>query len=377
MVPVYNLEAAIGRRLDVVHIYKSWGNSWGQFNAQTKAELESAGSDGRRVLLTWEPWLEGQGVYQSDFSLAAIVAGLHEDYIRSWAAGLRSFGHVIYLRPMHEMNGDWYPPWGGTVNGNTPAEYAAAWRHIHHLFEDAGADNVRWVWCPYALDVPSTNEFESYYPGEEYVDVLALDAYNWGVGGGEPDAQYPARWQNVDDLLRRPYQRLAGLGHQPVWLAEIGCAEQGGDKAEWLRSLLESRRYSRVSAIILFDADKERDWRVTSSTESARAFSEAIVGATPAPESQVVPAPPGDIEVVTKPSGIYLAWSNDAGIIPALYQLEASGLDGVVWKGIVGGRDEYLVQNLKPGLPYTFIVRTISSFGVSGPSRRTSPVVPS
>ncbi len=287
---VRDLERSIGRRLDVVHIYKAWGEAWGLYDDRTVRELTLATADNRRALITWEPWVHSQGVNQPSFSLASIATGEHDAYIRSWAYGLRDFPGIVYLRPMHEMNGNWYP-WAGGVNGNSATDYIAAWHHMHGVFAQAGVGNVRWVWSPYALDVPTWNRFEAYYPGDEYVDVLALDAYNWGAGGGHPEddgsAQYStdsnggSRWQDVDELLSDPYQRLAKIGRQPVWLAEVGSAEQGGDKATWLRTLLESRGYDRVTAIVWFDADKERDWRITSSARVAATVARALAGTHP------------------------------------------------------------------------------------------------
>ena len=43
----------------------------------------------------------------------------------------------LYLRFAHEMNGGWFP-WGVGTNGNGPADYVAAWRHIHDIFEQKG-----------------------------------------------------------------------------------------------------------------------------------------------------------------------------------------------------------------------------------------------
>ena len=61
--------------------------------------------------------------------------------------------HTIYMRPMHEMNGNWYP-WGGTVNGNSPETFKRAWRRMHDIFRREGADNVRWVFTPINEDWP-------------------------------------------------------------------------------------------------------------------------------------------------------------------------------------------------------------------------------
>jgi len=113
---------------------------------------------------------------------------------------------------MHEFNGDWYP-WGGTVNGNSPALFVEAWRRMVDIFHRHGADNVRFVWSPNNIDVPASNRLESYYPGEAYVDVLAVDGYNWGAGtpayGG---------WKSFSEVFMPAYDRLRALGPQPIWL---------------------------------------------------------------------------------------------------------------------------------------------------------------
>lgn len=285
MEAVHDLERSIGRRLDLVHIYKSWAETWGQYSDQTIQELTLATADHRRPLITWEPWANCQGVNQPGFTLASIATGKHDSYLWSWAYGLREFPGTVYLRPMHEMNSNWYP-WAGGVNRNTPTDYVTAWRHMHDVFDQARASNVRWVWSPYASDVPTENIFEEYYPGVEYVDILALDAYNWGVGDSHWE-QSGVRWQYVDELLSAPYRRLVELGPQPVWLTEVGSAEQGGDKASWLRMLLQSCDYDRLSAVVWFHADKERDWRLTSSVSVTTTVAQALAGTRPAIEMEM------------------------------------------------------------------------------------------
>jgi hypothetical protein len=271
---VHDLERSIGRKLDLVHIYKAWGDPWGQYNDQTIRELTLATADNRRALITWEPWVLSQGVDQPNFSLASITAGRYDSYIRSWAYGLRDFPGIVY-------------PWAGGVNGNTAGGYIAAWRHMHDIFDQEGVGNVRWVWSPYALDVPMKNRFETYYPGRKYVDILALDAYNWGVSDSNSGHRSERRWQEVDELMLSPYQRLANIGAQAVWLTEVGSAEEGGDKARWLQTLLESHNYTRIRAVVWFDADKERDWRITSSARVTSLVARVLIGTRPAIEADV------------------------------------------------------------------------------------------
>ena len=150
---------------------------------------------------------------------------------------------------MHEMNGSWYP-WGGTANENSAHDYVRAWRRLHGIFARVGAANVRWVWSPLVEDVPATpgNAFERYYPGSRYVDVLALDGYNWGTSvpgfGG---------WRSFDAVFASAYARIVRLGSQPVWIAEtasdVGRGRQGRMGARPVRgsvALPEDRRRGLV-----------------------------------------------------------------------------------------------------------------------------------
>jgi hypothetical protein len=269
------LELTLRRRIAIVNWYEQWG---GSENTANVSWLDAVSAGGRIPLLTWEPWAPPAGnvptpgvtAEQPEFRLGAIAGGKYDAYISSFASVLAAWGRPVYLRPMHEMNGTWYP-WGGTVNGNSPRDFRRAWRHLHDIFVRVGATNVRWVFCVNTDDVPASNRFERYYPGGRYVDVLALDGYNWGKGF----PQYGG-WRTFDDIFHASYTRLATLGSQPIWITEVASADEGGSKASWVRDMFDvasTPRYSRLRALVWFDVDKERDWRATSSGTAAAAFS--------------------------------------------------------------------------------------------------------
>lgn len=260
------LEQDLGRRVRVVLWYQAWD---GSRSLLQKEWLERVRSSRRVPLLTWEPWRAGHGVNQPAYSLRNIAAGVHDEYVRAFARAVASYGSTVYLRPMHEMNGDWYP-WAGGVNGNDPDDFRRAWRHLHDLFAQEGATNVRWVFSPYVVDVPGGNRFELYYPRARYVDVLALDGYNWGTCRKEFGG-----WRSFDELFSSAYRRLLRLGRQPVWIAETATAPDGGDKAGWVRSMFASAAsFRRLAALVWFDADKECDWRAATTPALRAAFRE-------------------------------------------------------------------------------------------------------
>ena len=206
-------------------------------------------------MITWEPWAKPEGSYrdpqQPEARLSRIVDGSYDTLIQAWAAGAAAYGGPLLLRPMHEMNAWWYP-WSIDVNGNTAEDYVAAWRHIHDLFADAGADNVVWVW--------SVNELaglrhysqllSASYPGDDYVDWVGMTGFNWGTSQGW------SRWRSHDAIYRDTYDRLIAFG-KPIIIPEIGTVDLGGDGGEWIEATLDGleREYPRVKAVVWYN-----DW---------------------------------------------------------------------------------------------------------------------
>jgi mannan endo-1,4-beta-mannosidase len=109
--------------------------------------------------------------------------------------------HVPVLwRPYHEMNGDWFW-WGGRTGAySTASLYRQLFDRLvnhHHL------NNLIWVW---SMDRPHSPAMEhaKYFPGIDYVDVLAMDIYG-------------------NDFAQSYYDSLASLSQgKPLVLAEVG-----------------------------------------------------------------------------------------------------------------------------------------------------------
>ncbi|HEV2785185.1 MAG TPA: glycosyl hydrolase, partial [Solirubrobacteraceae bacterium] len=279
------LENATGRRVDIVNWYQNWGGGSWITTVQPQAVLAVTAS-GRTPLLTWEPRDVNQGPEQPAFALAGIAGGRHDAYIASFARGLRDLGVTVYLRPMHEMNGTWYP-WGAGVNANSPAQFVAAWQRMHRIFAAEGAANVRWVWAPNNFDASRAYPLEAFYPGAAYVDVLGASGYNWGSARPQFGG-----WQWFDQVFRHVYERLKALGPQPIWFAEVGSAPDGGDKAAWVRDMFaRAQTMDRLQAIVWFNELKELDWRADADPAVAAAFTPLAPGVAYPPPAPGTAAP--------------------------------------------------------------------------------------
>lgn len=233
--------------------------------------LDVVRSMGADPIVTWEPWIQlGDDTYDREsVTMSDIAAGVHDDQLYRWADELAAWAGTVYLRFAHEPNGDWYPwsPAGGT----SPATYVAAWRHVHDLFATKNVQNVRWIW---AVNVPHDGSapIAALYPGDDYVDIVGVDGYNWG------STRPWSRWQSPRELFESTLDEVGQLAPgRPVVITEVASAEAGGSKSDWIRDLvgyMDNR--PAVTAFIWFDHDKENDWRLTSTPESAAAMADVL-----------------------------------------------------------------------------------------------------
>lgn len=244
----------VGHWPALVHVFRNWTDVTRDFDPALADEVALAGS---ALMITWQP---PRG------SLAAIAAGDHDAYVRRYAGAIAAWGGRLLLRFAHEMNGEWIP-WR-----SEPRTSRAAWRRVHAIFTEESA-GVAWVWSPHVRDQRAA-DFAPYFPGAGVVDWLALDGYNWGR------SQPASRWRTIDEIFAESYREILALAaDKPVMLAEIGCAEDGGDKAAWIRDAFLNAipaRYPAVRAVAWFH-DRPRghaDWRVDSSSSALEAWRE-------------------------------------------------------------------------------------------------------
>lgn len=92
-------------------------------------------------------------------------------YILQLAQEVKAAGVPVVFRPLHEGNGAWFW-WGGNAT-----DFKALWRLLFQRFQEAGVRNVIWCWA--ASDLCSGTDCNAglFYPGDDVVDVLAVDLY--------------------------------------------------------------------------------------------------------------------------------------------------------------------------------------------------------
>jgi len=213
-----------------------------------------------------EPW-SWNGATDDSFSLDKIIAGQFDEEITTFAHGVVEWGKEIFLAFGHEMNAPtnnlWYP-WQGN-----PEKYINAYHRVCELFHKVEANNVNWVFNVNEWD-PSL--IRAYYPGDDVVDWLAVDGFNFG------NTQDWSIWKPFEEIFKLPYQQLLALTRdKPIMIGETASTEHGGKKEQWIANAFQAMEtFPQVKAFIWFNINKEADWRIDSSEASLAAFQAAM-----------------------------------------------------------------------------------------------------
>ena len=251
---------AVGRSPAIVSYYREWGET--MFDA---GSLRAVSSRHAAPMITWDPTVSGWQHGQPSSIMRQIANGAYDDYLRASARGAARWRQPVFVRLAPEMNGGW-SPWGVRTPGNSPALYIAAWRHVVALFRAQGARNVLWVWCP-NVDDNGQLPFTQLYPGDRWLNWVALDGYNWGS---------PWDWVSFTSIFASSYDTLARMTAKPMMVGETGSGEHGGSKAAWITSTFERElpRFARIRALVWFNGsgDTGTDFSFNSSAASAGAF---------------------------------------------------------------------------------------------------------
>ena len=252
-----------GTHLDLISYFALFDiNDWDA----TEEYANVAKENGSTLVVTW--MANGYGAQD-------LVDGKADEYIRDYAKGVKNYGEEIWLRPLHEANGDWYD-WGVGKEGagNTDANVAEAFRHIVKIFREENVENVKWVWTTNASNAGKGSTLTGNYPGDEYVDYISIDGYNWG------QCQSWSSWQTFSQVFKKAYNALANID-KPLFIAEISSSELGGNKAEWITDMFDhfATDFSRVFAVMWFSQSKEAnegDWALNTSQAAVDAWKAGI-----------------------------------------------------------------------------------------------------
>ena len=147
----------------------------------------------------------------------------------------------ILYRPFHELTGNWF--WW-CKNNATPEEFKEIWRFtIHYLRETKKLNNLIIVYN--TADFKSKEEFLEYYPGDDVVDVLSFDKYQYT--NPVTDSSFITEVQNQLKIMND-----VAVEHQkPMAIAETGY-EQIPYENWWTKTLTEAIGNYKISFVLLW-----------------------------------------------------------------------------------------------------------------------------
>jgi hypothetical protein len=240
-------------------------------------------------IFTWEfnfPTTDGdnrRNCSQNETHLDDLLEGVFDKYIDEFASQAKLWNKTIYIRLFHEFNADWYT-WGGKKNGGPdggPEKVKQCWKYIVDKFRVIGADNVKWIWCPHEpstqVSLEDWNKISNYWPGQEYVDLLGIDGFNFYPQN--PEREKPIL-RTFESLFSNTYKEIISLSDKPIFImtgsAEFSYKSDIYCKSEWINDAFDKIKnvYKRITIVgwFHFKFNGNADWRIDSSEKSLQAF---------------------------------------------------------------------------------------------------------
>ena len=216
------LEGLVNRKFDIVYNFHRIGDT-----LPTPSERQLV-KEGRMLHVNIET---------TQLSWAQVAAGAADAALTKQAQGLKSLNVPVMINFDHEPDAK-----KKAVRG-TPAEFVAAFRHVHDVFDQAGATNAVWVWVTTGYK-GNFGRLLALYPGNAYVDWLSWEAYT-GVGCDENPTLGTAAsfYKNVSPMYNwvRTTGAAGGIdASKPIIISEYDAVYNTPDPtvtANWYRGI--------------------------------------------------------------------------------------------------------------------------------------------
>jgi hypothetical protein len=185
----------------------------------------------------------GGTVLGSSENYASAASGAYDDRWRAAAQVLaqnrKNAVGPTFVRPWHEMNGDWYKEW--MVTSSNSADFKKAFARYVGILRQA-MPQVYISWSPNWGDFTNL-PIDQWYPGDQYVDCVAPDYYDDGssdarVNQAAWNAESTERDKNGNPLGVEAWRQFALQHGKPLCFPEWGLKPEGAgvDHPVWIQS---------------------------------------------------------------------------------------------------------------------------------------------
>ncbi len=218
------------------------------------------------------PWENGYIVFVnmgSTHTSYEIANGSVDSLIKRWAAYYKIWlskggGRWAIIAPLQEMNGYWTP------YGLNPTNFKLAYQRIQNIFKESGiSDNsVRWAFAPNGYQDPGDPPFEDYYPGDQFVSIVAFSSYNFGLCPVAIKSTLNPQWQTAETIFSDYLSRMKKMApNKPIYIAETGSTSytkpnypDQSTKNQWLIDTYLYLAKEGVKGILYLNFDSECDF---------------------------------------------------------------------------------------------------------------------
>jgi hypothetical protein len=189
-----------------------------------------------------------------DVAVGGTVLGSRENYAAAakgaydarWRAAAKTLAQArgdattpTFVRPFHEMNGDWYDEW--VVTRRNSADFKKAFTRYVGILRQA-MPNLYISWSPNYGDHTGL-PVEYWYPGDAVVDCVAPDYYDDGSGPARVSASAWNSEADDKDKIGNPkgpeaWRQFALAHGKPICFPEWGLKPEGSgtDHPMWIKS---------------------------------------------------------------------------------------------------------------------------------------------
>ena len=179
---------------------------------------------------------------------------LHQKY-KSWLDEVANFIQSlkfengepvpILFRPFHELNGNWF--WWGKKHCSTE-EYIDLWKFTFYYLKDIKNIN-QLIYVYNTNSFASEEEFLERYPGDDYVDILSFDTYQFdnNITVEKSSAKFKNHLQNNLAIL----EKVGKMKNKLIAIGEIGY-ETIPQNDWWTDILFESIKNINLSYFLLW-----------------------------------------------------------------------------------------------------------------------------
>ena len=246
----------INRRFSLHLLYYGWKNisQMLDVNGVFSPDVDLAGDIvHRRVPVI--AWNCDDSIANSDHAVAGGDAA-EDAVIAATAKALAQYPGPVLLRWSWEFNVYWKNQNCRAIDPNVGptaqvyADFIGTWRRIRTIFQNAGATNVSFVWNPgdYPMD-GNPKDPHAFYPGNAYVDWLAIDAYQRG-----PNESFSTNL----DLFYNDFSKPQ-FGGKPILVGENGTQGFSMHMTElqatyFQVAALQAKKYPLLKGYCYFDS---------------------------------------------------------------------------------------------------------------------------